>query len=131
MALGKKLKRKNFYRKEEVLQISVKESKNQFLFTFANRSGGLNVPVHSDCLNYRLKSIKRRHPDLTHANPHKLRHTFSTLAREGVATMAQISQTLTHSDIKTTEIYVNTPNVVDLSTYEKFEKRLDEARKIK
>ncbi len=45
--------------------------------------------------------------------------------------MAQISQALTHSDIKTTEIYVNTPNVVDLSTYEKFEKRLDEARQAK
>lgn len=45
--------------------------------------------------------------------------------------MAQISQTLTHSDIKTTEIYINTPNVVDLSTYEKFEKRLDEARQAK
>jgi site-specific recombinase XerD len=45
--------------------------------------------------------------------------------------MEQISQVLTHSDIKTTEIYVNTPNVVDLSTYEKFEKRLDEVRKIK
>lgn len=34
--------------------------------------------------------------------------------------MTQISQALTHSDIKTTEIYVNTPNVVDLSTNEKF-----------
>ena len=84
-----------------------------------------------DYLNYRLKSIHRRHEELTQTNPHKLRHTFSTLAREGGATMAQISQTLTHSDIKTTEIYINTPNVVDLSTYEKFEKRLDEARQTK
>ncbi|WP_240935800.1 hypothetical protein [Enterococcus casseliflavus] len=32
--------------------------------------------------------------------------------------MAQISQALTHSDIKTTKIYVNTANVFDLSTYE-------------
>ncbi len=84
-----------------------------------------------DYLNYRLKSIHRRHEELTQTNPHKLRHTFSTLAREGGATMAQISQALTHSDIKTTEIYINTPNVVDLSTYEKFEKRLDEARQAK
>jgi len=53
------------------------------------------------------------------------------LAREGGATMAQISQALTHSDIKTIEIYVNTPNVVDLSPYEKFEKHLDKVRQAK
>ncbi|XCJ18987.1 Hypothetical protein ABNV54_00520 [Enterococcus faecalis] len=33
---------------------------------------------------------------------HKLRHTFSTLAYEGGATMEQISRALTHSDTKTT-----------------------------
>ena len=117
--------------KEELLQIGIKQTKEQFLFTYANRSGEMNIPVHVDYLNYRMKSIRRRHQELTHTSPHKLRHTFSTLAREGGATMAQISQSLTHSDIKTTEIYVNTPNVVDLSTYEKFEKRLDEARQAK
>lgn len=117
--------------KEELLQLGIKQTKEQFLFTYANRSGEVNIPVHVDYLNYRLKSIRRRHEELVQTNPHKLRHTFSTLAREGGATMAQISQALTHSDIKTTEIYVNTPNVVDLSTYEKFEKRLDEARKAK
>lgn len=117
--------------KEELLQLGIKQTKEQFLFTYANRSGEVNIPVHVDYLNYRLKSIRRRHEELTQTNPHKLRHTFSTLAREGGATMAQISQALTHSDIKTTEIYVNTPNVVDLSTYEKFEKRLDEARQAK
>jgi site-specific recombinase XerD len=84
-----------------------------------------------DYLNYWLKSIRRRHEELVQTNPHKLRHTFSMLAREGGATIAQISQALTYSDIKTTEIYVNTPSVVDLSTYEKFEKRLDEARQAK
>lgn len=117
--------------KEELLQLGIKQTKEQFLFTYANRSGEVNIPVHVDYLNYRLKSIRRRHEELVQTNPHKLRHTFSTLAREGGATMAQISQALTHSDIKTTEIYVNTPNVVDLSTYEKFEKRLDEARQAK
>ncbi|UQF68759.1 tyrosine-type recombinase/integrase [Enterococcus faecium] len=117
--------------KEELLQLGIKQTKEQFLFTYANRSGEVNIPVHVDYLNYRLKSIRRRHEELTQTNPHKLRHTFSTLAREGGATMAQISQALTHSDIKTTEIYVNTQNVVDLSTYEKFEKRLDEARQAK
>ncbi len=117
--------------KEELLQLGIKQTKEQFLFTYANRSGEVNIPVHVDYLNYRLKSIRRRHEELVQTNPHKLRHTFSTLTREGGATMAQISQALTHSDIKTTEIYVNIPNVVDLSTYEKFEKRLDEVRQAK
>ncbi|PQF25599.1 tyrosine-type recombinase/integrase [Enterococcus mundtii] len=117
--------------KEELLKIGIKQSAQQFLFTFAKRIGELNVPVYIDYLNYRLKLIQKRHPELTKTSPHKLRHTFSTLAREGGATMAQISQALTHSDIKTTEIYVNTPNVVDLSTYEKFEKRLNEAKEAK
>lgn len=113
--------------KEELLQLGIKQTKEQFLFTYANRSGEVNIPVHVDYLNYRLKSIRRR----TQTNPHNLRHTFSTLAREGGATMEQISQALTHSDIKTIEIYVNTPNVVDLSPYEKFEKRLDKVRQAK
>lgn len=113
------------------MRIGTKQSAQQFLFTFAKRICELNVPVHIDYLNYRLRLIRNRHPHLTKTTPHKLRHTFSTLAREGGATMAQISRALTHSDIKTTEIYVNTPIVVDLSNYEKFEKRLNEAREAK
>lgn len=88
----------------------------------------MNLPVHIDYLNYRLNSIRRRHPELVKTNPHKLRHTYSTLAREGGATMAEISESLTHSDTKITEAYVNTPNIVNLSTYEKFEGRLNEER---
>lgn len=72
--------------------------------------------------------MKRRHQHLAHATPHKLRHTFSTLAYEGGASTEQISRALTHSDTKTTEVYVNTPNIVDLSTYEKFEQRLQQAK---
>jgi hypothetical protein len=44
--------------------------------------------------------------------------------------MAEISQALTHSDIKVTEIYVNTSNVVNLSTHEAFERRLSEVREV-
>ncbi|MFD2830821.1 tyrosine-type recombinase/integrase [Corticicoccus populi] len=71
-----------------------------------------------------MKSVRNRHKHLAHASPHKLRHTFSTLAYEGGASMEEISRALTHSDVKTTQGYVNTPNVVDLSTYQKFEQRL-------
>ncbi|HFE9851879.1 TPA: tyrosine-type recombinase/integrase [Enterococcus faecalis] len=116
---------------QELEQLNIRTSSNQFLFTYTTRKNEMNVPVHIDYLNYRMKSIQRRHSELAHATPHKLRHTFATLAKEGGATMAEVSQALTHSDIKTTEIYVNTSNVVSLSTHEAFERRLDEARKAK
>ncbi|NSP43467.1 site-specific integrase [Enterococcus faecalis] len=114
--------------KEELQQIGIKQNGEQFIFTYTTAKGIMNQPVHIDYLNYRLKSIRRRHPELVKTHPHKLRHTFSTLAREGGATMADISEALTHSDTKITEVYVNTPNVVGLTTHSMFEKRLDEAR---
>ena len=40
--------------------------------------------------------------------------------------MADISLALTHSDIKTTEIYVNTPDIVDLKTINSFMNRLNQ-----
>lgn len=117
------------YQKIELKQIDIKQNKEQFLFTYVNGKGEINVPVHIDYLNYRLNSIRRRNPELVKLNPHKLRHTYSTLAREGGASMSEISEALTHSDTKITETYVNTPNVVKLSMYEKFEGRLNEERR--
>ena len=87
--------------------------------------------MHTDYLNYRNNFVERRHNHLAHTTPHKLRHTFSTLAYEGGAKLEQISRALTHSDTKTTEVYMNTPNIVDLSTYVKFEQRLAEAKSAK
>lgn len=113
----------------ELQKLDIKQTSSQFLFTYINKKGELNQPVHIDYLNYRMNSIHKRHPKIIKTNPHKLRHTFSTLAREGGATMAEISSALTHSDIKTTETYVNTPTIVDLSTYNKFSKRLNQVRK--
>ncbi|MBO6386487.1 site-specific integrase [Enterococcus casseliflavus] len=93
------------YQKIELKQIDIKQTKEQFLFTYVNGKGEINVPVHIDYLNYRLNSIRRRNPDLVKLNPHKLRHTYSTLAREGGASMSEISEALTHSDTKITETY--------------------------
>lgn len=125
------LKEWQIQQENDLKQMGIQTSSNQFLFTYTNRKNEMNVPVHIDYLNYRMKSILRRHPELAHATPHKLRHTFATLAKEGGATMAEVSQALTHSDIKTTEIYVNTSNVVDLTTHEAFERRLNEVQKAK
>ncbi len=122
------LKEWKAYQKEELKKIEVRQSGEQFLFTYANAKGEMNLPVHINYLNYKLNSIRRRHPELVKTNPHKLRYTYSILAREGGATIAEISESLTHSDTKITETYINTPNIVKFATYEKFESRLKEER---
>lgn len=75
-------------------------------------------------MNYRINTLRKRHLDLAHLTPHKLRHPFATLAKQGGANIDQISAALTHSDVSTTKIYVNTPNIVDLKVYEAFDRIL-------
>ena len=62
-----------------------------------------------------MKSIRKRHKKLTHATPHKLRHTGATLAKQAGMSLEAISEALTHSDTGTTQIYVNTSNVVPMA----------------
>ena len=62
-----------------------------------------------------MKSIRKRHKELTHATPHKLRHTGATLAKQAGMSLEAISEALTHSDTITTKTYVNTSNIVPLS----------------
>ncbi len=62
-----------------------------------------------------MKSIRKRHKELTHATPHKLRHTGATLAKQAGMSLEAISEALTHSDTGTTQIYVNTSNVVPMA----------------
>ena len=80
--------------------------------------GNVNSPLHSDYLNNKMKSVKRRHPELKHATPHKLRHTGATLAKKAWMSLEAISEALTHSDTGTTQIYVNTSNVVSMTVGE-------------
>lgn len=77
--------------------------------------GNVNSPLHSDYLNNKMKSVKHRHKELAHATPHKLRHTGATLAKQAGMTLKDISEALTHSDTGTTQIYVNTSNVVPMA----------------
>ena len=58
-----------------------------------------------------MKSIRKRHKELAHATAHKLRHTGAPLAKQAGMTLKDISESLTHSDTGTTQIYVNTSNV--------------------
>ena len=80
--------------------------------------GNVNSPLHSDYLNNKMKSVKRRHPELKHASPHKLRHTGVTLAKQAGTSIEAISEALTHSDTITTKTYVNTSNVIPMAVEE-------------
>ena len=92
----------------------VEKTEEQLLFTFFDDKGNINQRLHTDYLNYRMKSIERRHKHLTHAPPHKLRHTGATLAKQAGVALEQISEALTHSDTNITRTYVNTPNVIQM-----------------
>lgn len=98
----------------ELAQFDIKQTEEQLVFTFNDRKGNINQPLHTDYLNYRMKSIERRHKHLAHATPHKLRHTGATLARQSGTSLEQISEALTHSDTTITKVYVNTPNVIKI-----------------
>ena len=80
--------------------------------------GNVNSPLHADYLNNKMKSVKRRHKELTHATPHKLLHTGATLAKEAETSLEAISEALTHSDTLTTKTYVNTSNVIPMAVSE-------------
>lgn len=88
------------------------------LITYIDTKGNVNSCLHADYLNNKMKSVKRRHPELAHATPHKLRHTGATLAKQAGTSMEAISEALTHSDTGTTQIYVNTSNIVPMAVGE-------------
>ena len=90
----------------------------QFVFTYIDTRGNINKPLHADYLNNKMKSIRKRHKELAHATPHKLRHTGATLATQAVMSLEAISEALTHSDILTTKTYVNTSNVIPMAVGE-------------
>lgn len=85
----------------------------QFVFTYIDTRGNINKPLHADYLNNKMKSIRKRHKELAHASPHKLRHTGATLARQAGMSLEAISEALTHSDKQITKTYVNTKDIVN------------------
>lgn len=90
----------------------------QFVFTYIDTRGNINKPLHADYLNNKMKSIRKRHKELAHATPHKLRHTGATLATQAGMSLEAISEALTHSDTLTTKTYVNTSNVIPMAVGE-------------
>lgn len=86
----------------------------RFVFTYIDTRGNINKPLHADYLNNKMKSIRKQHKELAHATPHELRHT----AKQARMNLEAISEALTHSDTGTTQIYVNTSNVVPMTVGE-------------
>lgn len=106
------------HQKAELSKFGIIQSDEQYVFTYIDMKGNINSPLHSDYLNNKMKSVKRRHPELKHATPHKLRHTGATLAKQAGTSIEAISEALTHSDTITTKTYVNTSNVIPMAVGE-------------
>ena len=106
------------HQKAELSKFGIIQSDEQYVFTYIDMKGNVNSPLHSDYLNNKMKSVKRRHPELKHATPHKLRHTGATLAKQAGTSIEAISEALTHSDTITTKTYVNTSNVIPMAVGE-------------
>ena len=104
--------------KIELAKFNIIQTPDQYVFTYIDTKGNVNSCLHADYLNNKMKSVKRRHPELAHAAPHKLRHTGATLAKQAGTSMEAISEALTHSDTITTKTYVNTSNVIPMAVGE-------------
>lgn len=104
--------------KQELARFGIISNPEQFVFTYIDTKGNVNARLHPDYLNNKMKTVKNRHKELTHATPHKLRHTGATLAKQAGMSLEAISEALTHSDTATTQIYVNTSNVVPMTVGE-------------
>ena len=104
--------------KIELAKFNIIQTPDQYVFTYIDTKGNVNSCLHADYLNNKMKSVKRRHTELAHATPHKLRHTGATLAKKAGTSMEAISEALTHSDTITTKTYVNTSNVIPMAVGE-------------
>lgn len=104
--------------KIELAKFNIIQTPDQYVFTYIDTKGNVNSCLHADYLNNKMKSVKRRHPELAHATPHKLRHTGATLAKQAGVSLEAISEALTHSDTITTKTYVNTSNVIPMAVGE-------------
>ncbi len=108
-----KTEQKLFLKKFNIIQ-----NPEQFVFTYIDNQGNINKRLHIDYLNYRMKTHMKRHPELVHATPHKLRHTGATLAKQAGKSLEEISEALTHSDTSITKTYINSTNVIPMAVGE-------------
>ena len=105
-------------KKQEIQLVKALDKYKNPKSTKGNKRTTFHSPLHADYLNNKMKSVERRHKELTHATPHKLRHTGATLAKQFGTSLEDISEALTHSDTLTTKTYVNTSNVIPMAVGE-------------
>lgn len=60
-----------------------------------------------------MKSVRKRHSELSPTSPHKLMHTGAALAKQAGISLEIISEALTHSDKEVTKTYVNTIDTIN------------------
>ncbi len=68
----------------ELQQVNIFPTDDQFIFTYTTQKGELNQPLHPDYLNNKLDALTKKF-GLSKITPHGLRHTFvSDLLNNGV-----------------------------------------------
>lgn len=68
----------------ELQQVNIFPTDDQFIFTYTTQKGELNQPLHPDYLNNKLDALSKKF-GLSKITPHGLRHTFvSDLLNNGV-----------------------------------------------
>ena len=73
---------------------------SQFVFC---QPGSVN-PIHPQTANNHLSRFEKRN-NLPHLHPHKMRHTFGSIAATNGMDLVSIKEVMGHSDIKTTQKY--------------------------
>ena len=55
--------------KIELAKFNIIQTPEQYVFTYIDTKGNVNSCLHAYYLNNKMKSVKRRHPELAHATP--------------------------------------------------------------
>lgn len=99
---------------KELAKLKIWQETDQFLFTYTNNRNMVNQPVYPTYLNEQLNTIHDRHPQLRKTHPHALRHTLTTIAKMGNASLEELTHQLSHKSNRTTTIYDDSiPRVPD------------------
>ncbi|MFM1538240.1 site-specific integrase [Helcococcus bovis] len=75
------LKKWKSMQNEKLDRFNLIQNDEQLVFTYIDTQGNINNHLHPDYLNYRMLAVRKRHPNLVHCTPHKLRHTGASLSK--------------------------------------------------
>ena len=78
-------------------QLKVEQMSNGVLSTYVFTKKGSTDPIHPQSPTRYLKNLERKY-GIDHLHPHKLRHSFASIAITNGADVASVSEKLGHSD---------------------------------